>query len=171
MQSGPLATFWGRWVNLEEAKTRARMRSVVGAIGCRGLRLRGGRTVCAVLAPGESARLWQLLSSTSPASFSCRAAVPFLPHIQRLQVAFSLLPSPLWFFCVHERAHRLLGSAVAVRGGRTAQGPVSCLLTWWYLFALQRNCSALELGCPYSLQRVAALSVGSTVILLGFQCM
>ena len=64
---------------------------MVGAIGCRGLRLRGGRTVCAVLAPGESERLWQLLSSTNPASFSCRASVPLLPHIQMLQVAFSLL--------------------------------------------------------------------------------
>lgn len=47
--------------------------------------------MCTVLAPGESERLWQLLSSASPAAFSCRAAVPLLLHIQKLQVAFSLL--------------------------------------------------------------------------------
>jgi len=165
VQSGPLFTFWGQWLNLEEAKTSARLRSVVGAIRCTGLRLHGGRTACAVLATGES-ELWQLLRPTSPTAFSWG---PLLLRIQRLQVAFSLLPSLLCFFGVRERARQQLGSAVAVRGGRAAWGPASCLLTWWYLSALQVNYSALELDCPHSLQRVAALSVGSTVILLGFQ--
>lgn len=47
----------------------------------------------AVLAPGESERLWQLLSSTSPAAFPCRGRRASPLHIQWLQVAFSLLPS------------------------------------------------------------------------------